>query len=52
MTIETEKHWSEEAFNVAVTYPEYAKVIEQSKDVDIHALIGNIGGYVGLFLGI
>ena len=34
-----------------IAYPRYAKIIAQSKDVDIHALIGNIGGYVGLFLG-
>ena len=27
------------------------KIIQQSKEVDIHSLIGNIGGYVGLFLG-
>ena len=26
-------------------------VISQSKEIDIHALIGNIGGYFGLFLG-
>ena len=52
MTIETRKSNSEEYFDVKVIYPEYVKVIEQSKDVDIHALIGNIGGYVGLFLGI
>ena len=44
--------YSKETFYVTVTYPEYARVIEQSKDVDIHALIGNIGGYVGLFPGI
>ena len=35
-----------------MAYPEYIRIITQSKDVDIHALIGNIGGYVGLFLGI
>ena len=39
-------------FSIHITYPEYARIITQSKDVDIHALIGNIGGYVGLFLGI
>ena len=52
MTIESKGVSSEETFYVKVIYPEYVKVIEQSKDVDIHALIGNIGGYVGLFLGI
>ena len=35
----------------SITYPDYARVINQSKEVDIHTLIGNIGGYVGLFLG-
>ena len=39
-------------FNFYIHYPVYARIITQSKDVDIHALIGNIGGYVGLFLGI
>ena len=24
---------------------------KQSKEVDFHSLIGNVGGYVGLFLG-
>ena len=27
------------------------RIITQSKEVDIHSLIGNIGGYLGLFLG-
>ena len=30
---------------------QWMKIIEQSKEVDVHSLIGNIGGYVGLFLG-
>ena len=34
-----------------LSYPEYVKIISVSKDIDVHALIGNIGGYVGLFLG-
>ena len=32
-------------------YPKELKVITQSKEVDLHSLIGNIGGYLGLFLG-
>ena len=40
------KEWSFRIF-----YPEEIKVITQSKDVDVHSLIGNIGGYLGLFLG-
>ena len=33
-------------------YPKEAKIITQSRAVDSDALIGNIGGYIGLFLGI
>ena len=40
------KEWSFRIF-----YPEEVKIITQSKDVDVHSLIGNIGGYLGLFLG-
>ena len=36
---------------IQIQYPEYAKIITQSKEIDIHGLIGNIGGYIGLFLG-
>ena len=38
-------------WHFGIEYPQYVRIISQSKDVDIHALIGNIGGYVGLFLG-
>lgn len=34
-----------------ISYPEEVKIITQSKEIDIHSLIGNIGGYFGLFLG-
>ena len=34
-----------------IDFPYEVKVITQSKDIDIHSLIGNIGGYLGLFLG-
>ena len=34
-----------------IHYPSEVKVITQSKEVDGHTLIGNIGGYIGLFLG-
>ena len=33
------------------TYPKSMKIIQQIKSVDLHSLIGNIGGYIGLFLG-
>ena len=36
---------------LSIAYPEEVKIITQSKDVDVHSLIGNIGGYLGLFLG-
>ena len=32
-------------------YPNEVKIITQSKEVDIHSLIGNIGAYLGLFMG-
>ena len=34
-----------------ISYPDEVKIITQSKEIDIHTLIGNIGGYFGLFLG-
>ena len=36
---------------VQVIYPDKIKIITSSKEIDIHTLIGNIGGYLGLFLG-
>ena len=36
---------------IKIDYPEEVKIITQSKEVDIHGLIGNVGGYLGLFLG-
>ena len=36
---------------IYVGYPEQMKVITQSRAVDVNTLIGNIGGYIGLFLG-
>ena len=38
-------------WDLRIFYPEEVKIITQSKDVDVHSLIGNIGGYLGLFLG-
>ena len=34
-----------------LSYPNGIKIISQSKEIDGHSLIGNIGGYIGLFLG-
>ena len=39
-------------FTVTVEYPKHVKDISQEQKIDPHALIGNIGGYIGLFLGI
>lgn len=37
--------------NLMITYPKTTRLVTQFKSVDLHALIGNIGGYIGLFLG-
>ena len=50
--IETRFIVNEGILGIFVEYPEHAKVITQSRAVDINTLIGNIGGYIGLFLGI
>ena len=36
---------------IQVYFPAKGKTITQLQDVDVHTLIGNIGGYIGLFLG-
>ena len=36
---------------IGIVYPQYFRSIELTKEVDVHSLIGNVGGYVGLFLG-
>ena len=38
-------------FQISVYYPPWIKIITQSQAIGIHALMGNIGGYIGLFLG-
>ena len=38
-------------FPIAVNFQSKVKIITQSQEVDVHSLIGNIGGYIGLFLG-
>ena len=38
-------------FQIDIKYPDDVKTITQSQEVDGHTLIGNIGGYIGLFLG-
>lgn len=36
---------------VLIGYPNEVKIITQSRAVTFDALVGNIGGYIGLFLG-
>ena len=51
-TFNTIRYDSKEAFfQLQVSYPRRIRSITQSKSVNIHSLIGNIGGYIGLFLG-
>ena len=40
------------ARGLMVSYPDKIKIITQTQEVDFQALIGYIGGYIGLFLGI
>ena len=42
---------NDSTFSLQLIYPKEVKVITQSKEVDIHTLIGNIGAYLGLFMG-
>ena len=42
---------NEKGFRIQVQYPNIVRTVEQTQAVGIHALIGNIGGYIGLFLG-
>ena len=42
---------SSETPSLMITYPKTTRLVTQLKSVDLHALIGNIGGYIGLFLG-
>ena len=38
-------------WDVYINFPEDVKTIIQFKEVDIHSLIGNLGGYLGLLTG-
>ena len=49
--IRTEIRDSFGLYPILVKYPKKVKMITQQQALDIHALIGNIGGYIGLFLG-
>ena len=43
--------FDEDEWGIGVSYRQNFRAITLSKEVDIHSLIGNVGGYVGLFLG-
>jgi len=43
---------NKEILTFSIGYPDQVKIITQSRAVNYEALIGNIGGYIGLFLGI
>ena len=36
---------------IAIKFPERVKIIQQSREITFHALVGNSGGYIGLLLG-
>ena len=38
-------------YSLIINYPDNMKVITQAQAVDFQALVGYVGGYVGLFLG-
>ena len=38
-------------YRLHIGFPLKGKIITQLQEVDAHSLIGNIGGYIGLFLG-
>ena len=41
----------EDEWAIGASYRQNFRAITLAKEVDIHSLIGNVGGYVGLFLG-
>ena len=51
LNFETESDNTYRDWSVHINFPEEVKTIIQSKEVDIHSLIGNVGGYLGLFMG-
>ena len=44
-------YFKNNVYPLTISYPEKIKMITQSQAIDVHSLIGNIGGYIGLFLG-
>ena len=52
LDMKSTKKRGQDKWTLSIYYPKEFKIIEQFKEVDIHSLIGNIGGYLGLFMGI
>ena len=50
--LENEVAGEQGLYPLMIAYPKDMKVVMQQQAIDIHALVGNIGGYIGLFLGI
>ena len=48
---ESDEDGTVDQFTFDVAFPDAMKIITQSRAVDGHSLLGNVGGYIGLFLG-
>ena len=48
---ETLIEWDQNFIVLAVGIPDKIKIIQHSREISFHALVGNTGGYIGLFLG-
>ena len=46
-----ENHIASSTIGIWLRFPERLKVITHRKEISFHALVGNCGGYIGLFLG-
>ena len=42
---------SEEFVTFKISFPKEIKIIRQTKAVNFQSFVGNVGGYIGLFLG-
>ena len=49
--LQTSQYFNSTTLGIVIFYPSLMKQISQTQYVDAHTLIGNIGGYIGLFLG-
>ena len=49
--LENDQRANDKKWDIYIIFPEEVKTIIQFKEVDIHSLIGNVGGYLGLLTG-